>query len=193
MDNDKLDEYALLAHTLVDAAIEKALNVLRTKCSETDLAAYRRENAPQKSRKIETDDNELSSEVPNIEWLKIEEFSPEKGEEKIHEFIKTWFYEDSWLYCIDLISTDELEFDTRYRYRVRWSIPTRRHPIPRATASVYFTIEVSKITPKDFPINVYYVIEGNRLVHRPGQIRFEEKWLKDVIESKILMLRAIDF
>jgi len=47
-----------------------------------------------------------------------------------------------------LISTDELEFDTRYRYRVRWSIPTRRHPIPRATASVYFTIEVSKITPK---------------------------------------------
>jgi len=28
---------------------------------------------------------------------------------------------------------------------------------------------------------------------RPGQIRFEEKWLKDVIESKILMLRAIDF
>ena len=49
--------------------------------------------------------------------------------------------EISWLYCIDLIGTDDKEYDCRYRYRVRWSIPTRRTPIPRATASVYFTID----------------------------------------------------
>ena len=29
-----------------------------------------------------------------------------------------------------------------------WSIPTRRKPIPRATASVYFTIKISKFKPK---------------------------------------------
>ena len=29
-----------------------------------------------------------------------------------------------------------------------WSIPTRRKPIPRSTASVYFTFEVSKIKPE---------------------------------------------
>jgi len=47
-----------------------------------------------------------------------------------------------------MIGTDDLQYDTRYRYRVRWSIPTRRLPIPRFTASVYFTITVSKIKPK---------------------------------------------
>jgi A-kinase anchor protein 14 len=29
-----------------------------------------------------------------------------------------------------------------------WSIPTRRKPIPKFTASVYFTYDVSKIKPK---------------------------------------------
>ena len=45
---------------------------------------------------------------------------------------QTWEYEDSWLYCIDFLGDDPHEFDTRYRFRVRWSIPTRRKPIPRA-------------------------------------------------------------
>ena len=52
------------------------------------------------------------------------------------------------MYCIDLISSEQLQYDTRYRYRVRWSIPTRRLPVPRFTAAVYFTITSSKIKPK---------------------------------------------
>ena len=65
---------------------------------------------------------------------------------------QTWEYEDNWLYCIDLISTDDLQYDTRYRYRVRWSAPTRRLPVPRFTASVYFTINISKIKPKVYVV-----------------------------------------
>jgi len=132
-------------------------------------------------------------EIQNIEWLNIEEFSEKRAEEKIHEFIKTWDYQDSWQYCIDYLGEDEHEFDTRYRFRVRWSIPTRRKPIPRATACIYFTFEVSKIKPKDHPVEVYYVFETNRLVHKPGQSRFREKWLKDIIESKVIMMEGIDF
>lgn len=132
-------------------------------------------------------------EIQNIEWLTIEEFSEKRAEEKIHEFIKTWDYQDSWQYCIDYLGEDEHEFDMRYRFRVRWSIPTRRKPIPRATACIYFTFEVSKIKPKDHPVEVYYVFETHRLVHRPGQSRFREKWLKDVIESKVIMMEGIDF
>ena len=49
---------------------------------------------------------------------------------------------------MDYLGQDEHQYDTRYRFRVRWSIPTRRKPVPRATASVYFTFEVSKIKPK---------------------------------------------
>ena len=61
---------------------------------------------------------------------------------------QTWDYDGGWLYCIDFLGEDDYEFDKRYRFRVRWSIPTRRKPIPRATACVYFTFVVSKIKPK---------------------------------------------
>lgn len=47
-----------------------------------------------------------------------------------------------------MIGKDDLQYDTRFRYRVRWSVPTRRLPIPRFTASIYFTITISKIKPK---------------------------------------------
>ena len=63
---------------------------------------------------------------------------------------QTWQYDVSWLYCIDFLGAEEFDFDTRYRFRVRWSIPTRRKPIPRATASVYFSFVVSKIKPEVF-------------------------------------------
>ena len=61
---------------------------------------------------------------------------------------QTWSYDKSWHYCIDYLGADEHEFDVRHRYRVEWSIPTRRKPIPRATARVYFTFQVSKVKPK---------------------------------------------
>jgi len=31
------------------------------------------------------------------------------------------------------------------------------------------------------------------LYFRPGESRFREKWLKDVIESKVMMMQAISF
>ena len=49
---------------------------------------------------------------------------------------------------MDYLGVDDHEFDTRHRFRARWSIPTRRKPVPRSTASVYFTFDVSKIKPK---------------------------------------------
>ena len=62
--------------------------------------------------------------------------------------LQTWERDSSWLYCIDFLREEEHPYSWRYRYAVKWSIPTRRKPIPRATASVYITIEVSKFKPK---------------------------------------------
>lgn len=62
--------------------------------------------------------------------------------------LQTWEYENSWLHCVDFLGEDIHPYDKRYRFRVRWSIPTRRKPVPRATASVYFTFVVSTIKPK---------------------------------------------
>lgn len=68
-------------------------------------------------------------------------------------FIKTWEFGECWLYCIDFIEKTEKEFTTLYNFKVCWSMPTRRKPIPRFTASVYFTLDVSKIKPK---VNFYF-------------------------------------
>ena len=40
----------------------------------------------------------------------------------------------SWKYCIDFLE----QKDDLYIFAVKWSEPTRRKPVPRATASVYF-------------------------------------------------------
>lgn len=196
MDQEQIDQFAETAHNLVDFVIESAIKRLEQEGKERQetLQSIRNDIAGQppssdRRKPINYDDYDM----PNIEWLTIQEFSVEKGEEKIAKFIKTWEYGDSWLYCVDYLGKDDHEFDVRHRYRVRWSIPTRRKPIPRATASVYFTFEVSKIKPKDYPADIYYVFETNSLVHRPGESRFREKWLKDIIESKTILMEAIDF
>lgn len=190
----QVDEYARQAHTLVDDVIESAMTKLqnehwnREKTKDSITFELSRDNS------ITYEEPKYEDfEVKNIKWLSIEEFSTEKAEDKIHEFIKTWEYEDSWQYCIDYLGDDQFEFDVRHRFRVRWSIPTRRKPIPRATACVYFTFDVSKIKPKSFPTDVFYVFETNRLVHKPGYSRFREKWLKDIIESKVILMDQVDF
>ncbi len=77
-----------------------------------------------------------------------------------------------WLYAIDFLERKSFEFNDLYIYQVkissinfsrcsilliqvRYSIPTRRQPIPRHTASVYFTIDVSKIKPKVNTDNIH--------------------------------------
>ncbi|CAH1788284.1 unnamed protein product [Owenia fusiformis] len=175
------DPYSETANELVDEVLNSAI---------IDVQEQIKLNS---NNSADTTIKKENHEYKDIQWLTLQEFTIEKGDEKINEFLKTWEFEGSWLHCCDYLGADKHEFDTRYRYRVRWSIPTRRKPIPRATACVYFTFQVSKIKPKSHPVEVFYVFETNRLVHRPGQSRFRETWLKDIIESKVLMMRAVDF
>ncbi|CAF0866199.1 unnamed protein product [Brachionus calyciflorus] len=139
-------------------------------------------------------ENEDNYEVKNIKWPQIGEFTVELGEKKVDEFMKTtWEYSDCWLYCIDFIEKIEKEFTTLYNYRACWSIPTRRKPIPRFTASVYFTIDVSKIKPKESEVNVFYVFETQKLVHKPGVSRFRQQWLTEIIDLKEALINGCKF
>ncbi|XP_063289437.1 A-kinase anchor protein 14 [Pelobates fuscus] len=129
----------------------------------------------------------------NFPWVPCKDFSVELGMKQIEEYISTWELHESWLHCTDFLKDEEIEFSKLFHYRTRWSIPTRRKPIPRATACIYFTIQISKIKPNTFPVEVFFIFESTRLVHRPGQTRVREKWLKDIIESKIIMMDSITF
>nr|XP_014425222.1 A-kinase anchor protein 14 [Pelodiscus sinensis] len=106
---------------------------------------------------------------------------------------QTWEFHESWLHWSDYLQEEELKYSKRYHYRVRWSIPTCRKPIPRATACIYFIIEISKIKPPTLPVEVFFILESNKLIHRPGQCRVREKWLKDIIESKRILMDSITF
>jgi A-kinase anchor protein 14 len=125
---------------------------------------------------VESDEN---YEMKNIKWPTIKEFNNDLAIAKLEEYmknvriyfcensfhsktllfefefepIKTWQYDECWLFCIDPIEKIDKEFTTIYNYKACWSIPTRRRPIPRFTASVYFTFDVSKIKPK---VNLVY-------------------------------------
>ncbi|NXG37417.1 AKA14 protein, partial [Dromaius novaehollandiae] len=129
--------------------------------------------------------------IKNIQWTTCKNFTVERGKQQIEEYISTWEFHESWLHWSEFLQEEELKYSKRYHYRVCWSVPTRRKPIPRATASVYFIIEISKIKPATLPVEVFFVLESSRLIHRPGQCRFREKWLKDIIENKITLMESL--
>nr|XP_025978898.1 A-kinase anchor protein 14 [Dromaius novaehollandiae] len=85
--------------------------------------------------------------IKNIQWTTCKNFTVERGKQQIEEYISTWEFHESWLRWSEFLQEEELKYSKRYHYRVCWSVPTRRKPIPRATASVYFIIEISKIKP----------------------------------------------
>lgn len=126
-----------------------------------------------------------------INWAASKDFTVEVGKRQIGEYIQTWQLRPCWLYSLDFLYTTEEDFYTFYHYRARFSTPTALRPI-QGTASVYFVVATSKVKPASLPVEVLYVVESNRLVHTPGRIGFQEKWLADVIESKALLGREVD-
>ena len=131
--------------------------------------------------------------------------------------------DDCWLYAIDFLQRKSFEFNDLYIYRVnlfiiflsilfsqvRYSIPTRRQPIPRHTVSIYFTIDISKIKPKvkhsfrkkflsnffqqNHPVKVSFVFETQRLIHHPSNFRFRQNWLQNIVLLKENLSQGIDF
>ena len=90
---EEVDQYAATAHNLVDNVIENALkrlteeNITRQRTMESIRFDLSRSASAEPPPPPEYED----FEVQNIRWLTIEEFSVEKAEEKIHEFIKVCF------------------------------------------------------------------------------------------------------
>lgn len=127
----------------------------------------------------------------NIDWVASKDFTVEEGKRQIEEYIRTWEMQPGWLHTLDFLrSTEEMPY-TFYHYQARFSSPTRVQPIP-GTASVYFTVAISKVEPQTLPVEVVFIIESSRMVHTPGRTTFSEKWLEKVIKSKTLLRRAVD-
>ncbi|NXQ00657.1 AKA14 protein, partial [Vidua macroura] len=124
--------------------------------------------------------------IKNIPWTTAKNFTVERGQQQIEELISTWDIHESWRHHSEFLEEEELKDSKRYHYRACWALPTRRKPIPQATASVYFVIVISKFKPDTAPVEVFYRLESSRLIRRPEQCQFREKWLQDITENKIL-------
>nr|KAF6434934.1 A-kinase anchoring protein 14 [Rousettus aegyptiacus] len=45
----------------------------------------------------------------------------------------------------------------------------------------------------DAPVDVSFIFEGQSLVHRPGKTRFREKWTRDLVEAKHILMESNPF
>ncbi|KAF2975870.1 hypothetical protein EK904_008927, partial [Melospiza melodia maxima] len=61
--------------------------------------------------------------------------------------------------------------------------------IPWTTAK-NFTVEIGQQQIEEListaPVEVFYRLESSRLIRRPEQCEFREKWLHDIIENKVV-------
>ena len=53
-----------------------------------------------------------------------------------------------------------------------------------------FNLLVNRLDPNS-PNKVEFRLEGQRYRHEPGQVRFREKWLLDIIEHKKKLIRHV--
>jgi len=86
------DEYARVAHDLVDIAINRALELLAEK-DWCDVSLDEYVVPADVKRRTPVDKVSSGPQVesqPNVSWPTIEEFTPELGTERILEFVKVF-------------------------------------------------------------------------------------------------------
>ncbi|CAF0833486.1 unnamed protein product [Rotaria sordida] len=192
------DLFAHEAHLIIDQLVKQSLAHVNDTKETSD--ENNEEYNIQRDRFVVLENEAKTNGQISVHWPSIAEFTNEKiGIEKINEYIeKEWKtapggHDNSWLYAIDFLQRKSLEFNDLYIYRVCYSIPTRRQPIPRQTVSIYFTIDVSKIKPKNTPVQISFVFETMRVIYRPGNFRFRQNWLQNIILLKEKIANDIDF
>lgn len=88
----ELDEYAKQAHKLVDRVIESSISKLENNGLQKEKTMQSIKFDMSRDTTIVFADPKYEDyDIENIDWLSIEEFTVEKAEEKIYEFIKVRF------------------------------------------------------------------------------------------------------
>jgi len=123
--------------------------------------------------------------LTNIEWPTNGNFTQEFGMKKVEEYISQWPTREKWLYYIDFIHSKDSQFGTKYIYEVKWSAPTKDQPVVPATASVFFTLEVSDFKAEHTPVKVTFQFETKQLKHSPETAYFCDEWLQDIVNTKL--------
>ena len=109
-----------------------------------------------------------------------------------------WKLSEGWKFTIKRLG----KLETQYLLEAIFSIPTRRRPVPTATASVLFSIDpgdgASDGVLESVPVesllrsaDVVFSIETQDIIHGAATTQFSEQWLHDVLAAKRLVAHDI--
>ncbi|XP_049816589.1 A-kinase anchor protein 14-like [Schistocerca nitens] len=103
-----------------------------------------------------------------VQWPSVSDFTPDLGLQKVDEYIRSWPKNAEMMYCIDYTGCRRDSRSDFHFYEVKWSVPNMMYPVPPAVASVFFTMELSRIKPPDCPVTGPAIVQcpERRLVSR---------------------------
>ena len=110
-DPDVVDQYAKTAHQLVDFVIENAIKRLSDENTDREktLASIQFDLSVDNTYIYEPPSYE-NYDCENITWLTIQEFSPEKAEAKINEFVKVMLNSSLNLFFTSLTNGSSIDY-----------------------------------------------------------------------------------
>nr|CAH7738416.1 unnamed protein product [Callosobruchus chinensis] len=164
------------AHYLVEDIIDEAQFVLANRYKREVVYTFRQ------------------SITPNIMWPTIGEFTSEVGAINLREYIDlTSEVTEDWEYSLNLTAGSSNSVSDFYTYEAVFSIPTKCYPVPQATATVFFTYEVSRVKPKNCVVDVSYQVETFRTILYPEKNVITEDMLFRVLNSKLNFFKTVTY
>lgn len=121
--------------------------------------------------------------------------------QEILNFIHQWsLTRYQWKYFVKMCRhwTEEDGNLETFVYKATFSIPTKKFPMPQATASVYFMFDVvnrSKHYEDHIYVTYRYQFEGSTFFYEANcqRFHFQEHMLVSILNNKLDMFRKFDF
>ncbi|KAK9892131.1 hypothetical protein WA026_018330 [Henosepilachna vigintioctopunctata] len=123
----------------------------------------------------------------------LEEFTLDLGITVAEQIMSQWITTEDWEYAISYVASWSDRVSDFHLFKAMWSIPTKEYPIPQATATIFFTIEVPRVKPKFCRVDVTIQFEGSSSIYKAGQFEFMEQWLFNIIDSKLNLFKTLKF
>jgi len=119
------------------------------------------------------------------------QFTPEKGLTLVNHLVDSWNLNRAiWERHSELVNVEETPNSASHTYKVVFYPVCKAKRYIQITASVDFNLIVNHLDG-EIPVKVEFRLEGQRYRHEPGQFRFREKWLIDIIEHKKKLIRQV--
>mmetsp|Transcript_27530 Transcript_27530/g.72387 ORF Transcript_27530/g.72387 Transcript_27530/m.72387 type:complete len:193 (+) Transcript_27530:67-645(+) len=100
----------------------------------------------------------------------------------VTDVCRGWPLSDGWKFCVKRVG----QLETKFLLEAVFSIPTRRRPVPNATASVLFAVDVDGGEAGAAVRETLFSVETQDLIHSAAHDGFSEQWLYDVLAAKRL-------